>query len=187
MAEAGSLSLHYPLALKLLSRDASHKSDIGGVRVNISTKKAMHKAISEMKAAMRSLNPIPTIDGFLVQEMAPSGIECFVGGRQDPAFGPMVMVGLGGIFIEIFRDTALRMAPVSRREARDMLEELQAYPLLRGARGKDRADVDALVEVICRVSSLMADCPEISEMDLNPVIVHPEGQGVSIVDSRIFF
>ena len=96
---------------------------------------------------------------FLVQEMAPEGIECFVGGRQDPAFGPIIMVGLGGVFIEIFKDTALRMAPVTHREANDMLEELKAYPLLRGVRGKGPSDEGALIEVICRVASLLVACP----------------------------
>lgn len=185
-AEIDELKMRYPVVLKLLSRDASHKSDVGGVKVGIRTKKELREAVSRMEASITGLNPAPSIDGFLIQEMAPEGIECFVGGRQDPAFGPIIMVGLGGIFIEIFKDTALRMAPVTRREAQDMLGELKAYPLLRGARGKEPADTDALIEVICQVASLLAACPDISEMDLNPVIVHPAGQGVSIVDSRIF-
>ncbi len=183
----GGLSLRPPFVLKLLSRDASHKSDVGGVKVNIRTKKALTKAVSEMEAAMKKLEPRPTVDGFLVQEMAPKGIECFVGGRRDPVFGPIVMVGLGGIFIEIFKDTAIRLAPVTKLEAKDMLGELKAYPLLQGARGQGRSDMDVLVEIICRVSSLMHQCPEIRELDLNPVIVHPEGKGVSIVDARVFF
>ena len=127
------------------------------------------------------------IDGFLVQEMAPEGIECFVGGRRDPVFGPIVMAGLGGIYVEIFKDTAIRLAPVTTLEAAGMLKELKIYPLLQGARGKGRLDMDALVDVICRVSFLMATESDISEMDLNPVIVHSEGQGVSMVDARVFF
>ncbi|MDD5168356.1 MAG: acetate--CoA ligase family protein [Syntrophales bacterium] len=181
------LPLRFPVVLKILSRDASHKSDVGGVRVNIRTQKNLKTAFTVMKKAMGRLSPPPAIDGFLIQEMAPEGIECFVGSRRDPLFGPMVMVGLGGVFVEIFKDTAIRMAPVTKREARDMLTELKAYPLLLGARGKGKADMDALVEIICRVSSLIAACPEISEMDLNPVIVHPDGQGASVVDARVFF
>jgi acetyltransferase len=181
------LSLRYPVALKLLSRDASHKSDVGGVRINIRTKKALHTAVGAMEAAMANLHPRPAIDGFLVQEMAGAGIECFVGGRQDPVFGPIIMVGLGGVFIEIFKDTAIRLAPVTKLEACDMLRELKAYPLLLGARGKEPADIDALIEVIGRVSSLMTSCPFVSELDLNPVIVHPAGKGVSLVDARVFF
>ena len=183
----GELALRFPVALKLISRDASHKSDVGGVRVGIHTRKALQAALDEMRATVGRMDPVPAIDGFLVQEMAPEGLECFVGGRRDPAFGPIVMAGLGGIFIEIFKDTAIRVAPVTKREAEGMLRELKAYPLLQGVRGKAKADIEALVEVIFRVSSLLAACPEISELDLNPVIVHPEGQGVSIVDARVFF
>ena len=184
---AGSIPLKYPVALKLISRDASHKSDVGGVMINITNRKALFAATAEMEKTLKRLKPRPVIDGFLVQEMAPSGIECFVGGRRDQAFGPIVIVGLGGVFIEIFKDTTIALAPVTKREAADMLKELKAYPLLQGVRGKGKADVKALVEVICRVSTLLTNCPEIAEMDLNPVIVHPDGQGVSIVDARIFF
>ena len=183
----GRIPLKYPVALKLISRDASHKSDVGGVVINILNRKTLLATVAEMEKTLKRLKPRPTIDGFLVQEMAPPGIECFVGGRRDQAFGPIVMVGLGGIFIEIFKDTSIRLAPVTKKEAVDMLKELQAYPLLQGVRGKGRADVKALLEVICRVSSLLVNCPDISEMDLNPVIVHPDRQGVSIVDARVFF
>ena len=186
-AAVENLSLHYPVALKLQSRSASHKSDVGGVRINIRTKKDLLKAISAMETDMANLKPHPSIDGFLVQEMAPAGIECFVGGQQDPVFGPIIMVGLGGIFIEIFKDTAIRLAPVTKREAQDMLRELKAYPLLCGTRGKKQADIDAVIEVIGRVSSLMTNCPDIGELDLNPVIVHDKGKGVSLVDARVFF
>jgi acetyltransferase len=181
------LRCRYPVALKLLSRDASHKSDIGGVRINIPTKMELHAAISEMRKATKKLDPAPAIDGFLIQEMAPEGIECFVGGRRDPVFGPIVMVGLGGTYVEIFKDTAIRLAPVTKLEAEGMLRNLKIYPLLQGARGKGRLDMDALVDIICRASFLMATEFDISEMDLNPVIVHSEGQGVSVVDARIFF
>jgi acetyltransferase len=183
----GRLPLKYPVALKLLSRNASHKSDVGGVVINIADRKALLTAVAEMEKTLKRLKPRPVIDGFLVQEMAPPGVECFVGGRRDQAFGPIVIVGLGGIFIEIFKDTTIALAPVTKREAADMLKKLKAYPLLQGARGRCKADVGALVEVICRVSTLLTKCPEINEMDLNPVIVHPEGQGVSIVDARVFF
>jgi len=129
----------------------------------------------------------PIADGFLIQEMAAPGVECFVGGRRDPVFGPVVMAGLGGIFIEVFKDRAIRLAPVTGAEAADMVAELKAYPLLQGFRGREAADIEALEEVICRVSALLAATPEIAELDLNPVIVHPAGKGVSLVDARIFF
>ncbi len=140
-----------------------------------------------MKKAFKKITPQPTIDGFLIQKMAEEGVECFVGGRQDPVFGPIVIAGLGGIFLEIFKDTSIRLAPVTKNEAMDMLKQLQAYPVLQGARGKMTADMDAFSDVICRVSQLLITAPDIAEIDLNPVIVHEKGKGVSIVDSRVFF
>ncbi len=181
------IPLHYPLAVKLISRDASHKSDVGGVEVNIRNKKQLSETLAAMKSRINTLAHPPAIDGYLIQEMAPAGIECFVGGRRDPAFGPIVMAGLGGIFIEIFKDTSIRLAPVTQNEAAAMLRELKAYPLLAGARGRGPADFQALIDVICRVSALLAACPAITEIDLNPVIVHPQGQGASLVDARVFF
>lgn len=185
--EAEGLSLRYPVAMKLLSRDASHKSDVGGVRLNIGNSGELAAAIDEMEKAFGSLAEKPAIDGFLVQEMAKDGVECFVGGRQDPVFGPIVIAGLGGIFLEVFKDTSIRLAPVTRNEAADMLRRLQAYRVLQGARGKAEADMDALCDIICRVSHLLASKPEIAEIDLNPVIVHEAGKGVSVVDCRVFF
>ncbi|MFA5181723.1 MAG: acetate--CoA ligase family protein [Syntrophales bacterium] len=180
--EADVISPHFPVAVKLISRQASHKTDVGGVRLNIRTRRSLRKILAEMQQTFGSM-----ADAFLIQEMAAPGVECFVGGRQDPVFGPVVMVGLGGIFIEVFRDTAIRLAPVTKAEAWEMVRELKSYPLLQGVRGRQAADVPALVEVIGKVSALLAAAPEITELDLNPVIVHPAGKGVSLVDARIFF
>lgn len=180
--ETDAIFPRFPVAVKLISRQASHKSDVGGVRLNIRTRRSLRKVLAEMQQTFDNI-----ADGFLIQEMAAPGVECFVGGRQDPVFGPVVMVGLGGIFIEVFKDTAIRLAPVTKAEAWDMVQELKAYPLLQGVRGRQAADVEALVEVIGKVSALLAAAPEIAELDLNPVIVHPTGKGVSLVDARIFF
>jgi acetyltransferase len=185
--EARKCKLNFPVAVKLISRDASHKSDVGGVRLKIQNHKKLAQAISDMKKAFKKIKPQPAIDGFLIQEMATDGVECFVGGRQDQVFGPIVIAGLGGIFLEIFKDTSIRLAPVTKNEAMDMLKQLQAYPVLQGARGKMKADMDAFSDVICRVSQLLTRTPDITEIDLNPVIVHEKGKGVSIVDSRVFF
>lgn len=187
VASVSPLSLRFPVAAKLLSRDASHKSDIGGVKVNIRSRKALTRAVSDMQAAIASLQPAPAVDGFLIQEMAPAGIECLVGARRDAVFGPIVMVGLGGIFVEIFKDRSIRLAPITEAEAWSMLKELKAFPLLEGARGRKCSDTAALIDILCRVSALICACPDIAELDLNPVIVHPEGEGVSVVDARVFF
>ncbi|MBP8979854.1 MAG: acetate--CoA ligase family protein [Syntrophobacterales bacterium] len=180
--DVNGLSLRFPVAVKLLSRQASHKTDVGGVRLNVRNRKALQRIMTEMERTFGD-----AAEGFLVQEMAAAGVECFVGGRQDPVFGPTVMTGLGGVFVELFRDTAIRLAPVTSAEAADMIGELQAYPLLAGFRGKSPADIEALKEVIRKVGVLLASRPEIAELDLNPVIVHPAGKGVSLVDARIFF
>jgi acyl-CoA synthetase (NDP forming) len=185
--EAKKCNLNFPVAVKLLSRDASHKSDVGGVRLKIQNHKKLAEAISDMKKAFKKITPQPTIDGFLIQEMAAEGVECFVGGRQDPVFGPIVIAGLGGIFLEVFKDTSIRLAPVTKNEAMDMIKKLEAYPVLQGARGRMTADMDAFADAICRVSQLLTAAPDIAEIDLNPVIVHEKGNGVSIVDSRVFF
>ncbi|KQC11559.1 MAG: hypothetical protein APR62_09595 [Smithella sp. SDB] len=185
--EAGNVKFDFPVAVKLLSCDASHKSDVGGVQLKIKNHKELAKAISGMKKTFKKISPQPTIDGFLIQKMAAEGVECFVGGRQDPVFGPIVVAGLGGIFLEIFKDTAIRLAPVTKNEAMDMLKNLKAYSVLQGARGKMKADIDAFADVICQVSQILATATDIAEIDLNPVIVHEAGKGVSIVDSRVFF
>ncbi|PKN05193.1 MAG: hypothetical protein CVU74_03010, partial [Deltaproteobacteria bacterium HGW-Deltaproteobacteria-9] len=185
--EEKDISLKLPFAVKLLSRNASHKSDIGGVRLKIVNHEALVATIADMTRHFENITPRPSIDGFLVQEMAAEGVECFVGGRQDPVFGPIVIAGLGGIFLEIFKDTAIRLAPVTKDVALDMLRQLKAYPVLQGARGKMPADMDALADIICRVSHLLAQVPYIGEIDLNPLIVHETGKGVSAVDCRVFF
>lgn len=186
-AELDRAGLSYPVAVKLLSRDASHKSDIGGVKVNLSTRDAAASAIADIKKSVAACTPPPRIEGFLAQEMAPSGQEFFVGGRQDPVFGPIVMAGLGGIFIELYRDRAIRLAPVTKSESLDMLRQLKAYKILEGFRGSAPLDIDALADLICRVGHLVSEMRDIEEIDLNPVMVHARGKGISIVDSRVFF
>ncbi|HPI14395.1 MAG TPA: acetate--CoA ligase family protein [Spirochaetota bacterium] len=185
--DAEAADLKYPLALKLLSRDASHKSDVGGVKLNINSRNDLTNALSDMRASIQRAGRPITVDGYFVHEMAPAGTEFFVGARHDPCFGPVVLTGMGGIFIEIFKDRAIRLAPVTEAEAFEMLRELKAFPILEGARGGRPLDIDSLVEVICRISSLAYSHREISEIDLNPVMVYPRGQGVGIVDARVFF
>ncbi len=185
--EAESLALAYPRAVKLLSRDASHKSDIGAVILNLENAEKTSAAIEDITLHVGTGADSPAIDGFMVQEMAPAGEEFFIGGRQDPSFGPVVLAGFGGIYIEIFKDRAMRLAPVTEKEAEEMLRELQTFPILEGTRGHGPLDTKALIDVISRVSWLLHSHPEINEIDLNPVIVHRRGKGVSIVDSRIFF
>ena len=175
-----------PLVMKIQSRDIPHKSEVGGVRVNITAKGDAFTAYRALLENTERQRPDAAIQGVLVGPMAGKGVEIIVGTLTDATFGPMVMVGLGGITTELFRDVIYRPAPVNVAEAAAMLAELKAAPLLTGFRGADKADVTALSHLIAQVSVLAArHAREISEIELNPVLVHAEGQGVTIVDALV--
>ncbi len=174
----------FPLVMKIQSRDIPHKSEVGGVRVNIATKGEVFLAYEALLENARRHRPDAAIQGVLVGPMAKKGVEIIVGTMQDKTFGPMIMVGFGGITTELFRDVIYRPAPVNPNEASAMLAELKAAPLLNGFRGAAKADIPALSQLISQVSALAAAYRDrISEIEINPVLVHPEGQGVTIVDA----
>jgi acyl-CoA synthetase (NDP forming) len=176
----------FPLVMKIQSRDIPHKSEVGGVRVNIATKGEVFLAYQALLENARRHRPDAAIQGVLVGPMAKKGVEIIIGTMQDKTFGPMVMVGFGGITTELFRDVVYRPAPVSATEASAMLDELKAAPLLNGFRGAAKADIPALSQLISQVSVLAAQYSgEISEIEINPVLVHPEGQSVTIVDALV--
>jgi acetyltransferase len=173
----------FPLVMKIQSRDVPHKSEVGGVRVNVTSKGEAFMAYQALLENVQKLRPDAAIQGVLVGPMAQKGVEIIIGTLLDNTFGPMIMVGLGGVTTELFRDVIYRPAPVSAAEASAMLASLKAAPLLNGFRGAAKADVAALSELISQVSVLAArHAMEISEIELNPVLVHAEGQGVTIVD-----
>jgi acetyltransferase len=173
-----------PVAMKIVSPAISHKSDIGGVEVGVK-QSDVRSTYGDIVSRARNYQPDAPIVGVQVQEMVDldAGTETIVGVNRDPQFGPLVMFGLGGIFVEIMEDTSFRVAPVSEPEVREMLGEIRAAPLLHGARGRTPADVDALVAVIQRVSQLVTDFPAITELDVNPVVAMPDG--VAAVDLRL--
>jgi acetyltransferase len=176
----------FPLVMKIQSRDIPHKSEVGGVRVNITTKGEAFTAFQALLDNAQRHRPNAAIQGVLVGPMAKKGVEIIVGTLLDLTFGPMIMVGLGGITTELFRDVIYRPAPVRAAEASAMLDALKAAPLLNGFRGAPKADVVALSHVIAQISLLAAQhAKEISEIELNPVLVHAEGQGVTIVDALV--
>jgi acyl-CoA synthetase (NDP forming) len=176
----------FPLVMKIPSRDIPHKSEVGGVRVNITAKGEAFTAYGALLDSAGKHRPDAAIQGVLVGPMAQKGVEIIIGTLQDRTFGPMVMVGLGGITTELFRDVVYRPAPVSAAEASAMLASLKAAPLLNGFRGAAKADVAALSQLISQVSVLAARyAREISEIELNPVLVHAQGQGVTIVDALV--
>jgi acyl-CoA synthetase (NDP forming) len=184
--DAAIARIGLPLVMKIQSGDIPHKSEVGGVRVNVTTKGEAFIAYQTLLDGARRHRPDAAIQGVLVGPMAKKGVEIIIGTMQDTTFGPMIMVGLGGITTELFRDVIYRPAPVSADEATAMLAELKAAPLLNGFRGAARADVPALAQLISQISVLAAQSSQqISEIELNPVLVHPEGKGVTIVDALV--
>jgi acyl-CoA synthetase (NDP forming) len=184
--DAAIARVGFPLAMKIQSPDIQHKSEVGGVRVGIATKGEAFIAYRELLESAQKHRPSAVIQGVLVGPMAKKGVEIIIGTLLDATFGPMIMVGLGGITTELFRDVIYRPALVGPAEASAMLAELKAAPLLNGFRGAAKADVVALSQLIAQVSVLAArHAGEISEIEINPVLVHPAGQGVTIVDALV--
>jgi acetyl coenzyme A synthetase (ADP forming)-like protein len=174
--------LNCPVALKIASPDISHKTDIGGVSLGLTSPAEVARIAAAMLARVRQQRPDAAIRGFIVQPMAPSGKELLLGALHDPQFGPLVVVGFGGIYVEVLRDTTARLAPLSPAEALRMLDELRMAPLLRGVRGQPGVDRAALAETIVRFGQLAADYPELVELELNPLVAH--ATGVVAVDAR---
>ncbi len=170
----------FPVAAKVISRRAVHKTEAGGVVLDLKDAAALREAIVVLQ---RRFGPFEEREGVLVQTMAPRGTEWIVGGRRDEVFGPLVLVGAGGILVEVLKDTAIRLAPISMSEAHEMIGSLKAETLLRGVRGGPPGDREALARLCVTVAALMHACPEIAEMDLNPCIVHE--RGVTAVDVRM--
>jgi len=174
-AVAAAAALGYPVVLKVESPDIAHKTEAGVVRLGIADAGAVRQAFAEVTEAARRHEPAPRIGGVLVQPMIPAGVEVVVGGRLDPTFGPLVLVGLGGVMVELMRDTAVELAPVGRRQARDMIARLKGSRLLTGFRGAPGIDLDRLADIIVAVSELAADLvDEVGEIDVNPVICCPD-------------
>jgi acetyltransferase len=176
----------YPVVLKIASPDILHKTDVGGVKVGLENAEAVRDAFELMVYRAQRYVPEAHIWGCLVQEMAPAGgIEVLVGMNRDPQFGPLVTFGLGGIYVETLKDVTFRLAPFSRQDAEAMLSEIRAHALLDGVRGQPAVDKAALVDVLLRVGQLVQDFPEIVELDINPLMVYPRGQGAIAIDMRL--
>ncbi len=180
LVAAGTMG--YPVALKVLSADIPHKSDVGGVALDVRDPEALQEEFPALLARARESIPEDRIGGVLVQQMLSRGREVILGGKRDPSFGPVVMFGLGGLYVEIFEDVAFRLAPLTREDARQMISEIRGYRLLRGVRGEPPADVEAIVEALLALSRLLVECPEVMEVDINPLLVFE--QHVAAVDAR---
>jgi len=173
----------YPVVLKIVSPDIAHKSDVGGVIINVKDKKDVENAYKRIMDNVKKHKPSAKIVGILVQEMAPASTEVIVGATKDPQFGPAIMFGLGGIFVEVLKDVTFRIAPITEDEAREMITEVRAYPLLKGYRNMPPADIDTIVRILLKTSKLVTEHEEIKELDLNPIMVYEKG--AKTVDARI--
>jgi len=174
----------YPVVLKIVSPDVLHKSDVGGVLLNILDAAGVREGFKRILDTVRGHVPGARVVGVLVEEMAPKGVaEVIVGAIKDPQFGQTLMFGLGGVFVEVLRDVTFRIAPIDEREAHEMIREIKAYPILEGYRGQPPADVETIARILVRASKLVMDHPQIKEMDLNPIIVYE--RGAKTVDARM--
>ena len=182
-AAALAKNIGYPVVLKIESADIAHKTEAGGVKIGIQDEAALRLGYQEILRNAQSHQPNAIIAGVVVQEMIRGGKEMIVGMSRDAQFGPVIVVGIGGIFVEVLQDVAMRVAPLTKGDALDMIGELKGYRLLQGMRGEPASDIDALAEALCRFSRLAMDAPdEIAEIDVNPLVVLEEGRGVVALD-----
>jgi acyl-CoA synthetase (NDP forming) len=178
-----AIAIGFPIVLKIVSQDIIHKSDIGGVIVGLKNAGDIRRGYKQILQNVNKHDPKARIAGILVQEMAPASTEVIVGATKDPQFGPAIMFGLGGVFVEVLKDVTFRIAPITQDDACEMITEVKAYPLLKGYRNTPPADIDAITKILLNTSRLVTDHVEIKELDLNPIIVYEKG--AKAVDARI--
>ncbi|WP_291766024.1 acetate--CoA ligase family protein [Caldivirga sp. UBA161] len=174
----------YPVAIKVVSPDIMHKTDVGGVVLNINNDDDVKRACGEINNNIKHLAPYARVFGFLVQHMVQGGLEVIIGGLRDRIFGTVILFGIGGILTELYKDTSMRIAPITEDDALSMIKETKAYQLMIGYRSMPRRDIYSLVDIIVKFSRLMTENPQISEADLNPVIMLESGKGSYAVDAR---
>jgi len=173
-----------PVVLKVVSPDILHKSDVGGVKLNLSGEDAVRRGHAAILDSVHSHCPDARIDGVLVAPMAPKGVECIVGVHGDPVFGPVVMFGLGGVFVEVLKDVSFRLAPFDRTQAMAMIREIKGYALLQGARGTPPCDIGALADALAALSQFAhAHRDDFSSIEINPLLALPDGQGALALDA----
>jgi acyl-CoA synthetase (NDP forming) len=173
----------YPVVMKIVSQDILHKTDAGGVKVGLENDAEVKSGFEEIIQNAKKYKKDASIIGVLIQRMAPSSTEIIVGALKDPQFGQTLMFGIGGIFVEVLKDVTFRIAPIVEKDAKEMIKEIKAYPILKGYRNTPPADEGAIVNILLNVSKLIMEYPEINQMDLNPIMVYENG--ASVVDARI--
>lgn len=184
-AVSAASEMGFPVVMKIVSEQILHKSDAGGVEVNIEDQEGARGAFESIMSNCRGYNPQAKLQGALVQKMAPSGHEVIMGVNRYPYFGPLILFGLGGIFVEVYQDVSFRLAPIGRNEARSMVRDIKGYKILNGFRGQKKADIEKLEKLLVGLSEMALQHPQIEEMDINPLLVHPEGKGATVADCRI--
>jgi len=177
-----SKKIGFPVALKIVSREIIHKTDVGGVFLNLNSEKEVEQAFNQIIKNVKKHKPKARIDGILVQKMIKDGQEVIVGGKKDTQFDQVLMFGGGGVLVELIEDTSFRVIPVNKKDAEEMMQETKVYQILKGFRGK-KYDVNSVLNILLKTSKLLEQNPEISELDLNPVIVLPKN--AFVVDARI--
>ncbi|MEK6766796.1 MAG: acetate--CoA ligase family protein [Planctomycetota bacterium] len=182
-ASVETKSMGFPVVLKIVSPDVLHKSDVGGVVIGVENEKEVERNYAEIMNNLFKKVPDADIMGILVEKQMPKTTEVIVGGIRDEQFGPTVMFGLGGIFVELFKDVVFRIAPVTETEALEMIKEIKGYSVLNGYRGAERLDIQQLARTVVTISELISDIGEIKEVELNPLLVYTEG--VTAIDARI--
>ena len=178
-----SQQLGFPVALKIASADVSHKTDAGGVKLGLKTAAQVGKAYDDIMKAITKAFPAAKIEGVSVQPMAKLGVEVIIGMSKDAQFGPVLMFGLGGIFVEILKDVSFRIVPLQKRDAVEMVREIKGFPLLQGYRGSEPVDIGNLENILLKVSEFVEKTPEIKELDLNPIFAYKDG--AVAVDARV--
>jgi succinyl-CoA synthetase beta subunit len=171
--------------MKVVSRDILHKSDAGGVALDLDNKDEVIDAYQAIMHNCRAYNPQAVIQGIEVTEMVKKGAEVILGARQDGAFGPVVMFGLGGIYVEVMKDVAFRAAPLNRREVMSMIKETKSYPLLLGVRGEERKDIDGIIDTLIKLAAVIQQCKSVTDIEINPLMVYAQGEGAKAVDVRV--
>jgi len=178
-------SIGYPVVMKVVSKDIIHKSDAGGVALDLDNKEEVIDAYQAIIRNCRNYDQNAQIEGVEVVEMVRKGIETIIGARRDRSFGPVIMFGMGGIYVEVLKDVSFRALPLDRREILRMVKETKAYPLLLGVRGESKKDIETVMETIIKLGTLIMRCPSISDIEINPLMVYDQGKGAKAVDVRI--
>ena len=175
--------INFPIVMKIVSPDIIHKTDTGGVKINIKDEKEAKLAYQEIISKAKEYNKNAEISGVIAYAMVPQGTEIIIGMMKDPHFGPVIMFGLGGIFVEVLKDISFRVLPIEERDAEEMITEIKGYEILKGVRGEGPKDIKAIKKLLMKISQLVMKNPEIKEIDLNPVIVFDKG--LQVIDARI--